>query len=197
MTHLNILQQGPCCVGNGHQEGCIEAIGKNFQGIYRDSKTRGKRVQSNLGVSALGRHLDCGVWDKQCELYTLYPENSSLFLVAVHLPSTVCVLTDRIKEFMFYQIFQIHEYTGPHQGMYRGLPSPADPFWPWLLNKSPHLRHCDEEVQPLTLSSRNPGTEKLPNCLTLCLADGIKEFVFNIFSICMHARNPTEVSGRE
>jgi hypothetical protein len=103
MTHLNILQQGPCCVGNSPQEVCIEAIGKDFQCIHRDSKTRGKRIQSNLSVSALGRHLDGGVSDKQCEFYTSYPGNSSLFLVAVHLPSTVCVLTDRIKEFMLYQ----------------------------------------------------------------------------------------------
>jgi hypothetical protein len=64
MTRLNILQQRPCCAENGLQEVCIEAIGKDFQGIYCDSKTRGKRVQSNLGVRALGRHLDGGVWDK-------------------------------------------------------------------------------------------------------------------------------------
>jgi hypothetical protein len=80
MIHLNILQQRLCCVGNDHQESCMQTIGKDFQCIYCNGKARRKHVQWDLSVSGLGGHLDGGMWVFFCDaLLCFVPWDSSIF----------------------------------------------------------------------------------------------------------------------
>jgi hypothetical protein len=102
MIYLNISQQRLCCVSNGLQEICLKAIGKNFQGIYRNTDTHDKRIQSLLSVSVLGGHLDGVCTSNEASILCFVPWEYLVIFVAVHLPSKVFfVLADGIKEFVF------------------------------------------------------------------------------------------------
>jgi hypothetical protein len=123
MAYLNILQQGPCCIGNGFQEVYIEAIGKDFQGIYRNRKTRDKHIQANSSVSVLGGHLDGVCTANEASILYFYPGNFYLFslllIFRVKCPSLSGQTESR--SLCSQHIFQIHGHTGERERLY-----PAD-----------------------------------------------------------------------